>query len=248
MMRLAELAVFGTLAAGLHVVMLASWSDGDQGGPPARPGAPMPVRAADAALSALVAAWETPPEVASTSKVAPPDTAPGAYRPPVPQATPRVAALPDVPRRQAAQPDRRRQKPQPLPPPKRAERPAEASRAASLGAAGRTPSVPRSTPATSPDAAVLMQAFGAQVRSALSRALVYPERDRSRGITGVPTLVVVISRDGGLQTARILRSSGSSSLDAAAVGTARSARFPAAPAELPGATFAFSVPLRFELH
>ena len=92
-----------------------------------------------------------------------------------------------------------------------------------------------------------MASFEAAVREAIAAAQVYPAVARDRGITGSARLHVVISRDGRLINARLLRVSGSQALDRAALDAAMRARLPAAPADLAGSRFDFEVGLTFRL-
>jgi protein TonB len=99
--------------------------------------------------------------------------------------------------------------------------------------------------APGPSAADLRAGLAAGVHAALAAAQAYPPRARDRGIAGAATLNLTITRAGGLVTARLVRSSGSEALDAASLAAARNARYPAAPRELPGARFNFTVRLVF---
>jgi TonB family protein len=260
MMRVAEFAVFGSLAAGLHIAAFAGWPGAPAGGAPAPPGLPaaLAVQTADPALRALVEEWREPPD-ATVSPEAPARQAalpPAPGMPAIPDPAAIGANLPaQAERPRAARPlaetrALRDRPPHPPEPPRPAPRPAEATRpaqTASRGAAGAAPapSAPVAAPRT--DTAAQVRALGARVRAALAAALVYPQAAQARGTTGTPTLEITLSRAGRLETARIVRPSGSDLLDAAALRTAQRARYPAAPDDLPGRSFAFSVPLRFEL-
>jgi len=251
MIRPGELALFGTLAAGLHVAALAGWSDDPPGGGPAAPGAPqaVAVRTADPALRALVEDWGHPPAAATTAATPAMERAALEAPAPPPMRDAGTARLPPPSGRSRPDAVARRAPPDPIEPARPVPRP-EATPAASAavrGAAG-----PRATPPAAPrpaaaEAAALTRTFAAGVRAALAAALVYPDAAIDRGAAGVPTLEITLDRAGRLRAARIARPSGSAMLDAAALRTARRARFPAAPDAVPGSSFAFSVPLRFEL-
>lgn len=251
MMRLGEMLVFGSVAAGLHVAAFAGWPGDPPGDGPAAPGAPqaVAVRAADPALAALVESWDRPPS-AATAAPAPEQVAP-ATRAPTP--SPVDGAVPvQVPRRDdriRSDPAARQSPPDPPVARRPAPRPEPAPKvSASLrGAAGLEAAPPVPPKPEAAETEELKLGFGAEVRSALAAALVYPEAAVSRGLAGVPTLEVQLDRGGGLLAARIARSSGSAMLDGAALRTARAARYPAAPEALPGTSFAFSVPLRYQL-
>jgi protein TonB len=96
-----------------------------------------------------------------------------------------------------------------------------------------------------PSAADLRAGLAAGVHAALAAAQSYPPRARDRSIAGAATLNLTVTRAGRLVAARLVRSSGSEALDAASLAAARNARYPAAPPELPGARFNFTVRLVF---
>jgi periplasmic protein TonB len=101
------------------------------------------------------------------------------------------------------------------PPAPRTSAPPRASAAASRAASSR---------AASASAAAAHSACAAGLGS-LNRH--YPEAARARGEQGTVRLALTISRDGRVQSARIIGSSGSSALDQAALQMARSASCPA---------------------
>jgi protein TonB len=264
--RALEALVFGGAAVGLHLAVLGTF-EMPGGGEPAQVGAPaVAMQAPDAALRALVADWERPPEPAAAPEVVPPA---GAAAPDLPVA----AAAPEMPAALAAPaaalPERapevardavRRPAPRPLarpadlvavapaerPAAEPARPPAPAAPAAS-GAAG-TAALPAASGVPAAEAAALTRELATAVRAAIARAQRYPAQARNRGITGTSVIRVTIGRDGGLRNVALVRSSGSDLLDAAAVASARAVgRYPAAPDDLPGESFTFEAGLVFDL-
>lgn len=90
-------------------------------------------------------------------------------------------------------------------------------------------------------------AFETAVRESVTTARVYPTEAMTRGVEGAAGLKVIVRRDGRLVTAILVRSSGSSTLDRAALDAARRATLPAAPHTLPGDRFSVDVTLAFTL-
>jgi periplasmic protein TonB len=102
------------------------------------------------------------------------------------------------------------------PPAPRTSAPPRASAAASRAASSRAASASASAAARSACAAGL---------GSLNRH--YPEAARARGEQGTVRLALTIGRDGRVQSARVIGSSGSSALDQAALQMARNASCPA---------------------
>ena len=97
-------------------------------------------------------------------------------------------------------------------------------------------------------AAALLSSYQAQVQAHLQRFRTYPETARSRGITGVATVHFVLGRNGQVLSASLLRSSGASVLDEAALDIVRRASpFPPIPVGLNRAREPFNAPLVFSL-
>ena len=96
-------------------------------------------------------------------------------------------------------------------------------------------------------AAVLADRFERAVRAAIVRAQVYPRSAARRGVVGSARVEVTVGRDGRLRGARLLRSSGSASLDRATRDAVLGASLPAAPTDLAGDSFTFTVELFFGL-
>ena len=76
------------------------------------------------------------------------------------------------------------------------------------------------------------EGYEAAVRAAVLRARGYPGLARERGLAGSVRVGIMLGRQGRLLTARLVRSSGSRTLDDAALAAVRDARYPAAPPEL----------------
>jgi protein TonB len=261
--RALEALVFGSAAVGLHLAVLGTF-DLPGGGEPAQAGAPaVAMQASDAVLRALVAEWERPPAPAAAPEVTPPARA-AAPDLPVAAAAPEMPAAPAAPGAvlpeaapEVARDEGRRPAARPLARPAElvavapAERPvAEPARppaSAAPGAAG-TAARPAAAGVPAAEAAALTRGLATAVRAAIARAQQYPPQARSRGITGTAVIQVTIGRDGGLQRVVLARSSGSELLDAAAVASAQAVgRYPAAPDDLPGASFSFEAGLVFDL-
>ena len=76
----------------------------------------------------------------------------------------------------------------------------------------------------------------------------YPEEARAHGDKGTAQVAFTLDRQGRVLASRIVRSSGFPALDQETMATVRRAQpFPPPPADVPGATFNFSVPIRFNL-
>ncbi len=147
----------------------------------------------------------------------------------------------------------------PTPDPTRAHRPAprpeiqtttEPEAAPSAPAAGEAGAASASSAGAAASAAAAARNAGyeAEVRAAIARARVYPQRDRDRGIVGRVRITLTIARSGRLVDVRLLQSSGAPSLDAAGLAAARNARIPPAPADLPGERFSYEAALDFQLN
>jgi protein TonB len=76
----------------------------------------------------------------------------------------------------------------------------------------------------------------------------YPAAAQARHETGVVQIAFTIDRQGKVITSRIARSSRSAALDQETIDTLRRAQpFPLPPANMPGDTFEFTVPIRFKV-
>jgi protein TonB len=87
-----------------------------------------------------------------------------------------------------------------------------------------------------------------RIAAALERHKRYPSEARSHGDQGVAQLAFSIDRQGGVHHARIVRSSGSSSLDRATLDLIQRAQpLPPPPPEISGAQIAITVPIRYNI-
>ena len=65
---------------------------------------------------------------------------------------------------------------------------------------------------------------------------------------GIAELAFTLDRNGEVVTSRVVRSSGFAALDQDTIDTVRRAQpFPPPPANMPGETFDFTVPIRFNI-
>lgn len=88
-----------------------------------------------------------------------------------------------------------------------------------------------------------------QLMAQLERHKRYPPEAQAHNEQGTVQLAFSIDRSGGVHNARIVHSSGSATLDAAALSLpSRAAPLPAPPAEVTGAQIAISVPIRYNMH
>jgi protein TonB len=87
-----------------------------------------------------------------------------------------------------------------------------------------------------------------QLVARLERYKQYPSQAQSRGEQGVAQLAFSVDRSGGVHNPRIVRSSGSSLLDAATLTLVeRAAPLPPPPPEISGAQIAIVVPVRYNM-
>ncbi|EGV29694.1 TonB family protein [Thiorhodococcus drewsii AZ1] len=92
------------------------------------------------------------------------------------------------------------------------------------------------------------RAYLSALQRAISRQQRYPASARRRQQTGTTTLAFVIQANGRIGQIRIVRSSGHSSIDRAAIDAMRRlGRFKPIPTELDRTTWALQVPIRFNL-
>ena len=76
----------------------------------------------------------------------------------------------------------------------------------------------------------------------------YPASARARHETGTAELAFTLDRTGKVVASRIARTSGSAALDQETIDTVRRAQpFPSPPPNMPGETFEFTVPIRFNI-
>jgi len=76
----------------------------------------------------------------------------------------------------------------------------------------------------------------------------YPPAAQARHQTGIAQLAFTIDRQGSVVASRIVRSSGVAALDQETMATVKRAQpFPPPPPDMPGETFDFTVPIRFNI-
>lgn len=88
-----------------------------------------------------------------------------------------------------------------------------------------------------------MARWGASIRNQVERRKRYPAGTDANGKT---VLRLTISRDGRLSGVSLISSSGSKTLDKAAIRAAQRARYPAAPKGLSAAQYSFNLPVSFK--
>lgn len=211
-----------------------SASDASKAAPESSPAGPEPAAAARAPE-------ESPAPATPAGRAAGPDGTVAAETP-APQDTPQGSPEPGAD--EAARADADRPAPQ-----------AAAADAAGTDAPATEPREARTAAGGAPGAGAegtgtdaLRRSYGDRVRSAIDRQKRYPPSARLRGAEGAAVLRLSITRSGALRTARLARTSGNDTLDAAALAAARAVgTFPPAPESLPGGPFEFRVPVDFRL-
>jgi protein TonB len=112
-----------------------------------------------------------------------------------------------------------------------------------------TPPVPETTspPRPKPSAAQIAS-WHRRIAQQVERHKGYPPSARARHETGTAQLAFTLDRNGKVVTSRVVRASGSAALDQETIETVRRAQpFPPPPANMPGETFDFTVPIRFNI-
>ena len=93
-----------------------------------------------------------------------------------------------------------------------------------------------------------IRSWHGQIVAMIERHKGYPAEARARGEKGIAQLAFTLDREGRVLASRVVRSSGSASLDQETMATVRRAQpFPPPPADYPGAKFDFTVPIRFNI-
>src|SRR6056297_1219777 len=103
----------------------------------------------------------------------------------------------------------------------------------------------KSAPAATLDPATrssLMAQWGGGIRARIERQKRYPRGTRA---SGTVHLTLTVSGAGQLLAAKVRHSSGDRALDAAALQAVQRARLPSKPAQLPGESHAFNLPVAF---
>ena len=111
-----------------------------------------------------------------------------------------------------------------------------------------TPPVPETTspPRPKPSAAQIAS-WHRRIAQQVERHKGYPASARTRHETGTAQLAFTLDRNGKIVTSRIVRTSGSAALDQETIDTVRRAQPFPPPPNMPGETFEFTVPIRFNI-
>jgi periplasmic protein TonB len=112
-----------------------------------------------------------------------------------------------------------------------------------------TPPVPETTAPPRPrPSAVQVASWHRRIAQQVERHKSYPASARARHETGTAALTFTLDRNGKVLASRIVRTSGFSALDQETIDTVRRAQpFPPPPPNMPGQTFDFTVPIRFNI-
>lgn len=111
------------------------------------------------------------------------------------------------------------------------------------------PLVPQTTAPPRPrPSAAQVASWHRRIALQVERHKGYPAAARARHETGAAELAFTLDRNGKVVASRVVRSSGSAALDQETIDTVRRAQpFPPPPANMPGETFDFTVPIRFNI-
>jgi protein TonB len=172
----------------------------------------------------------TRPEV--TARLAPPTSTDA---PPVADTSPALPRVRPVARPERATPSQQPAQTSPA-------RPKEVARGTGGQTAGGTAN---SAPAATLDPATrtsLMARWGGGIRARIERQKRYP---RGTSASGTVHLTLTVAGNGRLLAAKVRHSSGDPALDAAALQAVQRARLPSKPAQLPGESHAFNLPVAF---
>jgi protein TonB len=112
-----------------------------------------------------------------------------------------------------------------------------------------SPPVPQATSPPRPrPSAAQVSSWHRRIALQVERHKGYPASARARHETGIAELAFTLDRTGKVVASRIARTSGFAALDQETIDTVRRAQpFPAPPQNLPGETFDFTVPIRFNI-
>jgi protein TonB len=112
-----------------------------------------------------------------------------------------------------------------------------------------TPPVPETTSPPRPrPSAAQAASWHRRIAQQVERHKGYPASARARHETGTAELAFTLDRNGKVVTSRIVRTSGSAALDQETIDTVRRAQpFSPPPPNMPGETFEFTVPIRFNI-
>ena len=112
-----------------------------------------------------------------------------------------------------------------------------------------TPPVPQATAPPRPrPSAAQVASWHRQIALRVERNKGYPTSARAGHQTGTAELAFTLDRTGKVLASRVVRTSGVAALDQETIDTVRRAQpFPPPPANMPGETFDFTVPIRFNI-
>jgi periplasmic protein TonB len=110
------------------------------------------------------------------------------------------------------------------------------------------PPVHETTSPPRPRPSAAQVAWHRKIALQVERHKSYPVTARARHQTGTAELAFTLDRNGKVLSSRVIRSSGVAALDQETIETVRRAQpFPAPPPNMPGETFDFTVPIRFNI-
>ncbi|MBN2741069.1 MAG: TonB C-terminal domain-containing protein [Rhodobacteraceae bacterium] len=256
-------------AVALHLTVFALWQPPVAGGAQSvgAQGADLvAITPASAAMAAVVADWERPPEIAATPKPLAPQTdeaTPSALAlsdPPLANAAPTAPAPPQAreapPPPQTAPPPPEMPRPvsKPKPQPKTAKQtapkamrasqaaPKQQAKGAGGGVAAGQQGKARAATLSPGQTRAAMAAWGAQIRARIERAKTPP----AGAGAGRVIVTLRVARSGQLLSVTLARSSGKAALDRAALQAVRRAgQFAPAPTGLNAQSYAFDLPMAF---
>jgi protein TonB len=112
-----------------------------------------------------------------------------------------------------------------------------------------SPPVPQATSPPRPrPSAAQVASWHRRIAMQVERHKGYPASARARHETGTAELAFTLDRTGKVVASHIARTSGSAALDRETIDTVRRAQpFPSPPPNMPGETFEFTVPIRFNI-
>jgi protein TonB len=111
-----------------------------------------------------------------------------------------------------------------------------------------SPPAPATSPPKPRPPAAQIASWHRKIALQVERNKGYPASARARHETGIAELAFTLDRNGKVVASRVVRSSGFPSLDRETIDTVRRAQpFPSPPANMPGETFDFTVPIRFNI-
>src|SRR5215471_14482140 len=112
-----------------------------------------------------------------------------------------------------------------------------------------SPQVPQATSPPRPrPSAAQVASWHRRIALQVERHKGYPASARARRETGTAELAFTLDRAGKVVASRIARTSGFAALDQETIDTVRRAQpFPSPPPNMPGETFEFTVPIRFNI-